>query len=208
MLTKRQIAEIVIIQKSGGMPGYSKIQPRDVYNVVDTMVSEMVGMEAEKAFKAGIPLDSNWVSTFPHNVIQYDDYNGLCYVKLPASRISLNGDRDIISVSWPQGEDQPFKMIAINSDWAWNLLEAGGYGGTITFRPDDGRLVFTNMPKPYTGKYVTIKMICGLDGYGEDDRLLLPDNFEAKLITLVSQWFENQSLHPAKNTNDTNVNTH
>jgi len=207
MLTKKQLADIVIIQASGGAPSETKIQRNDVYAVVDSMISEMVGIEAEKAFKMGVPIDSNWVSTFEHQVIQFNNYDQRCFVALPASRISLNGDRDIVSVTWAQGDDTPFDVINQNSEWAWKNLDAVGVMGSYLVKPDDSRLIFTNMPKRFAGQFVTLRYICGVDGYGEDDKLLLPDNFEARLINMVSQWFGRQQVAPAKGTNDVSLNT-
>lgn len=207
MLSKKQLADIVIIQASGGAPSENKIQRNDVYAVVDSMISEMVGVEAEKAFKMGVPIDSNWVSTFEHQVIQFNPYDARCFVELPASRISLNGDRDIVSVTWSQGDDEPFDIINQNSEWTWKNLDATGVMNTFMVKPDDDRLIFTNMPKRYAGQYVTLRYICGVDGYAPDEKLLLPDNFEARLINMVSNWFTKQQAMPSKGTNDVSLNT-
>lgn len=219
MLTKRQLAEIIILQKSGGRPGDPRIDKRDVYFAVDACLSELIGAEAQAQIdrKGNYTVDSNWVKRFEDNPIQWDEKMGRCFVDLPASRISLERDKDIVAVYWPQGADHPFVMEAQNSERAWNVLEAGYVGeNTWPFRPSDGQLVFRNMPKRYAGypekgtppATVIVEMIPGIDGYSEDEYLLVPDNFQARLIKMVSDWFQTQQALPVKNTNDNNQNTH
>jgi len=211
MLTKRQIAEVIIIQKSGGRPSSeNNIDQRDVYAVVDQIVAQMIATDIELQLrgKRNFSIDSTWTKTFPKVIIQYDKTLGCCYIDLPASRIAASGDRDICMVTWPQSLDHPFPMMAQSSQSAWSNLEAAFYGERVySYYPDGERLIFNKMPRRFKGQKLLVTMVAGIDGYGPDETLPIPEKFAQDVIERTANFFNVQIATRSKVTNDTNVNT-
>lgn len=211
MLTKRQIAETIILQKSGGRPSTeNNIDERDVFSVVDMLIAQMIATDLEMQLrtKGNFSIDSSWTRTFPSVVIQYDKSLGTCYIDLPASRIAISNDGDIRQVCWSQSPDAPFPMMAEASQSAWSQLEAVAYSdGTYPFYPDGDKLRFVKMPKRYKGKKLLVRMVAGVDGYEPDDVLPIPEKFAQDLIERTAAFFQVQISTRSKVTNDSNVNT-
>lgn len=208
MLTKRTIAETIIIQKNGGrLDAITSIDPRDVYNVVNQIGAEMIGKEAEDQLnrKGQYEIDSGLTTTFTDVRVLFDRRRAKCYFKFPSSRVSIEGDRDVRLVSFLQGDANPFTIEKAGSARAMNLLEIGQTReGDFPLTIEGERAYFRTMPKWYAGTPLLVVQIAGLDGVGEDEPLPIPDNMAAQLLERVALFFNVQLQTRAKQNNDGN----
>jgi hypothetical protein len=211
MLSKRQIAEKVIIRYSGGVPSSeNNIDVRDVYDVVDMCYAQLAAQEVAMQIrgKGDFTIDSVWSKGYTKTKIKYDSELAMCYCELPATRVHIEGDKDIRLVSWVQSQDHPFSMEDSSAMGSIQLLECGQVtDGAFPFFVDGQRLWFRNMPKVYIGKKLFVRMIPNVDGYKVDEPLPIPSIFAYQLMDMVGAWFGVQSTTLSKNTNDANVNT-
>lgn len=215
MLSKKEIAETIILQKNGGRPSSeNSIDYRDVYDVVDMMYAQLAAASVQNQIrgKGDFSIDSVWVKTFSSRqqapVILFDKITNMCYANLPATRVYIQGDKDIRLVSWLQSQDHPFPMEDSAAQEAMNQLECGVPStGTYPFFPDGQRLWFRTMPKRFKGKRILVRMIPGIDGYTPEEQLPIPSTFSMDLLNMVAQFFQVQISTLSKNVNDSNVNT-
>jgi len=208
MLTKRTIAETIIIQKNGGrLDTQSSIDARDVYNVVNQVGAEMIAKEAEAQLnrKGQYEIDSSLTTTFSDVRVLYDKARKKCYFRFPASRVSIEGDRDIRLVSFVQGDASPFTIEKAGSARAMNLLEVGqAQMGDFPLTIEGETAYFRTMPKWYRGSKLLVVMIAGIDGLGEDEPLTIPDNMAAQLLERVALFFNVQLQTRVKQSPDGN----
>ena len=209
MLTKKQIAEAIIIQKMGGNPSVtSPIDERDVFAMADMVCAELITQDIQLQLRQGngFTIDSDWIRQFTDIVIQYDSKLEETFVDLPASRISLNGDCDIQYVGWPAGGEK-FPQEEQSSQQAWSMLEGGNTGeNNFPYYPVGNRVYFRTLPKRYVGKKLMVRMVAGIDGYGPEDQLPIPTGFAAQLMERLGNMFQVQISTKAKNNNDSNSN--
>lgn len=67
MLTKRQIAEAIIIQKMGGNPSVTTpIDERDVFAMADMVCAEFITQDIQLQLRSSgsFEIDSDWVKQF------------------------------------------------------------------------------------------------------------------------------------------------
>jgi len=215
MLSKKEIADTIILQKNGGRPSSeNSIDYRDVYDVVDMMYAQLAATSVQNQIrgKGEFSIDSVWVKTFSNQqqapVILFDEITNMCYANLPATRVYIQGDEDIRLVSWLQSQDHPFPMEDSAAQEAMNELECGNAPiGTYPFYPDGQKLWFRTMPKRFKGKRILVRMIPGVDGYTPEEQLPIPSTFSMDLLNMVAQFFQVQITTLSKNVNDSNVNT-
>jgi hypothetical protein len=209
MLTKRQIAEAIIIQKMGGNPSVtSPIDERDVFAMADMVCAELITQDIQLQLRSSgsFEIDSDWVRQFTNVPVQYDKTLEQTYIDLPASRISLNGDVDLQYVGWQAGGVK-FPQETQSAQYSWSLLEAGNTGANnYAYYPIGNRVYFRTLPKRYVGKRLMVRMVAGIDGYGPDDALPVPSGFTAVLMERLGNMFQVQISTKAKNNNDSNSN--
>lgn len=206
MLTKRQIAEAIIIQKMGGNPSVTTpIDERDVFAMADMVCAELITQDIQLQLRnsGSFDIDSDWVRQFTGVPVQYDKTLEQTYVDLPASRISLNGDVDLQYIGWQAGGVK-FPQEQQSSQTAWSMLEAGSV--SYPYYPIGNRVYFRTLPKRFVGKKLMIRMVAGIDGYGPDDALPVPSGFAALLMERLGNMFQVQISTKAKNNNDSNSN--
>jgi hypothetical protein len=210
MLSKKEIAETIILQKNGGRPSSDNgIDYRDVYDVVDMIYAQLVAQAVNLQIrgKGDFTVDSVWAKTYTKSVVLYDKELDKCYINLPATRVYVEGDKDIRFVSWIQSQNVPFDMVDAASLQAQSLLESGTpQEGTYNFYPDGQKLWFDRMPKRYKGKRILVRMIPGVDGYDPEEKLPVPSTFAYQLLEQTAAFFQVQITTLSKNTNDSNVN--
>ena len=209
MLTKKQIAEAIIIQKMGGNPSItSPIDERDVYAMADMVCAELITQDVQLQLRQGksFDIDSDWVRQFTGVPVQYDSIIEQTFADLPASRISLDGDSDIQYVGWQAGNEK-FPQEQSSSQGAWSMLEGGNTGNnSYSYYPVGNRIYFRTLPKRYVGKKLMVRMVAGIDGYGATDQLPIPSGFAAQLMERLGNMFQVQISTKAKNNNDSNSN--
>jgi hypothetical protein len=210
MLSKKEIAETIILQKYGGRPSSDNgIDVRDVYDVVDMIYSQLVSQQVEQQIrgKGDFTVDSVWSKTFTNSIVLYDKTLDQCYINLPATRVYIQGDKDIRLISWTQSQNAPFDMIDSASLESQSLLESGvSRQGTYNFYVDGQRVIFPSMPKRYKGKKILVRMVAAIDGYAPDEKLPIPSSFSYTLLEMTAAYFQVQITTLSKNTNDSNVN--
>lgn len=208
MLTKRTIAETIIIQKNGGrLDAQTSIDARDVYNVVNQVGAEMIAKEAENQLnrRGQYEVDSSLTKTFTDVRVLYDKVRKKCYFEFPATRVAIEADRDIRLVSFAQGDASPFTIEKVGSGRAMNLLEIGqAQMGNFPLTIEGKYGYFRTMPKWYRGSKLLVNQIVGLDGLNEDDPLPIPANMAAQLLERVALFFNVQLQTRVKQSPDGN----
>jgi len=208
MLTKKTIYETIAIQKNGGrLDTQTSIDARDVYNVVNQVGAEMIAKEAENQLnrRGQYEVDSSLTTTFTDVRVLFDKRRAKCYFKFPATRVSIEGDRDIRLVTFVQGDASPFTIEKAGSAAAMNLLEIGQTRvGDFPLTIEGDRAYFRTMPKWYAGTPLMVIQIAGLDGVEEDAPLPIPANMAAQLLERVALAFNVQLQTRAKQNNDGN----
>jgi len=205
MLSKREIAETVILALGGGRArAGNHIDIRDVYNVIDMTGDELIATENDKA--EDYDIDSNWVRTYDNVLLRYDVRRGQIWAQLPYVRIGLKKDTDIRRVSWSQGTSN-WPVEQAGSAQAFSLLESGAYpSGTYPFTPEGDRLYFRTMPSSMRGEKILVSFVPAVSGYPEDEPLAMPEQHARKLLDSVLNFFKVQT-QPAKMINDSNPNS-
>lgn len=210
MLTKREIAETIILQKYGGRPSSDNgIDVRDVYDVIDMIYSQLVSQEVTMQIrgKGEFTVDSVWSKTFTNSIVLFDKVLDMCYINLPATRVYIEGDKDVRLISWTQSQNAPFDMIDSASLQVQDQLESGvAAEGTYNFYVDGQKVYFPRMPKRYKGKKLLVRMVAGIDGYAPDEKIPVPQPFAYTLLEMTAAFFQVQITTLSKNTNDSNVN--
>lgn len=209
MITKKQLAETIIIQKMGGNPSTtSPIQERDVFAMADMVCAELIAQDIQLQLRSsgGFDIDSDWVVQFENVPIAYDKKIEQTYINLPATRVSLVGDVDIQYVGWRAGGEK-FPQEQQSSHQAWSLLEAGvPTSNSYPYYIVGNKVYFRTLPKRYVGKKLMVRMVAGIDGYGPTDPLPVPTAFAAMLMERLGNMFQVQISTKAKNNNDSNSN--
>jgi hypothetical protein len=59
----------------------------------------------------------------------------------------------------------------------------------------------------FKNRRLTVKMICGIVGYGNDESLPIPDNRTAEILAMLDKMFDEQKTTKQKMSNDSNPNT-
>ena len=124
MLTKKKIAESIILRASGGhLSVTNPIDERDIYVTMDMVAAQLIAeeMRMQMREKGRNNIDAAWVRQYPKVEIMYDSVTAECYIELPASRINLEDDYDIQFIGWPQG-GQSWPQEGQGSKDAWRLL--------------------------------------------------------------------------------------
>lgn len=213
MLTKKQIVDLVIENKAGGIsPDYKKFHPSVIQRALDLALSQLIALEVKEQQRQGdFVLESAWVKTFEGQQspkIKYDKYRDMCYIILPARIISLSRNAGLREISWPQGITAPFRIIDAQAWSVFSNLEAGELPQGVYYAQMEGnRVYFPTMPRRFVNKRVTVKMICGSDGYGNDEALPIPDSRTAEILGMLDKMFDEQKITKQKMTNDSNPNT-
>lgn len=213
MLTKKQLVDLVIENKAGGIsPDYKKYHPRVIEKALDLALSQLIAIEVKEQQRLGdFVLESSYVKVFEGNKapkIKYDLFRDMCYILLPARIISLSRNIGLREISWPQGMTAPFRIIDASAYSVFSNLESGILPSGVFFAQMEGnRVYFPEMPRMYVGKRLIVKMICGSDGYGNDEALPIPDSKTALILQMLDQMFDEQKATRQKMVNDSNPNT-
>jgi hypothetical protein len=102
----------------------------------------------------------------------------------------------------------PFRIIDAQAFSVFSNLESGVMPQGVYFAQMEGnRVYFPTMPNMYVGKRLTIKMICGSDGYTNDEALPIPDARTAEILDMLDRMFDEQKQTKQKMINDSNPNT-
>ena len=208
MLTKKKIAESIILRASGGhLSVTNPIDERDIYVTMDMVAAQLIAeeMRMQMREKGRNNIDAAWVRQYPKVEIMYDSVTAECYIELPASRINLEDDYDIQFIGWPQG-GQSWPQESQGSQDSWRLLEGGFTGADYPYYLIGNQARFRTMPKRHKGKKVLVRMVGGIDGYGDEDVLPIPSIFAQRLLEETARTFMVQITTKAKYINDSNSN--
>lgn len=207
MVTKAQIADLIIAQKSGGDASVqNKIDRREVFALVDIVVGSLIDSEYQKALARGSYLiNGDWVSSYDDVPLWESKKKKMRYAKLPAKLISLPGDRGVRMVAPQEDQTSPFILIDGNSRAVFKNLEAGYMPGKKTCFIEGDRIYFPQIDVRCCG--VLIKMIAGTELLAEDAAIPIPAITTAMLFKEVSAILETQVRYKTKVVNDSNPNT-
>ena len=211
MLTKNEIADLVIEGLAGGAAPDSRKWHRGVLRkMVDTVLSEAIGkLISSKVSEGNYSVESTWIKAFEKVYIKYDSARGQCYVDFPARIISLEQNRGLREVRFPNESvaAEPFQIIDGLAQTALSQLECSILSDGNYFAAVEGdRIYFPNMSYLFSERkaYLRIKMICGSDGYSNSEPLPIPDELANTVVMKTIAAFEPQRRQPMKVTNDKN----
>lgn len=210
MITKRQFAELVIRNLSGGaISNRNKFDEREVFKYADMAISAMIAEEHKiKRSQASAYINGNYVTAFEVKV-KYDLSRKECYMDLPAEMISLANDNGLRMVSPIHDQESPYMIIANGMQSVFSKLEAGLNDPYIfDVYVQGGQIRIPRMSNFQKPKKLLVKMICSTSGLKPNDPLPIPANSEWELVTEVVKLYRNQGITPNKQSNDGNPNTH
>lgn len=208
MITKRQFAELVITELSGGdIIMRNKYDERDVFRMADMAIADMIAAEyASKRGAADAYINGNYIKAFENVEVKWNENRNKSYFELPAEMIALENDKGLRMVSFMDGEDQMFKIIANGSLQTWNTLQVSSSDGSFSVFVEGSNVFIPDMPKNYACKLL-VKMICSTSDLDPDELLRIPAQAELTLYERVLKLFGIQQQSRQKMGNDSNPNT-
>ena len=208
MITKRQFAELIITELSGGdITMRNKYDERDVFRMADMAISDMIAAEyAQKKKMADSYINGNYVKVFEKVKVKWNNNRKVSYFDLPAEMIALDNDKGLRQVSFMEGETEPFTIIANGSVSIWDSLQVASGNGSFDVYVEGATVIIPDMPKGYACKLL-VKMICSTSNLDSDELLRLPAQGELALYEKVLKLFGVQQKTPQKMSNNSNPNT-
>lgn len=206
MISKGKLAELILLQKSGGDPDpSSKFDIRDIEVCIDLAISEFMDRYMTENREA--ILNGDWVKSYKDVEVIFDCDREEAYIDLPASVISLHKDQGVRQISYMKGQSTSFTRQNPESQSVWDALEAGSLGVNEPFYLEGNKVYFPQMGQDKEGAKLLVKVIAGADGYSMDDPMPLPTNYHMTVIQSAAAFYDNQRMIPNKMNNDHNPNT-
>lgn len=206
MITKKQLADLVIINLSGGMQiDKLKYDEREMYQYISMGVSAIINAEAKNG-KPGA--DGSWIKGYPDVPVKWDDSRKTCYFDLPCPIINVDGDLGLYMVSPMQDETTQHVIGKKGSFAVFNNLEAAYLGPNVFECYVEGdRVIFPTMPESYVDNPLLVTLIPDPTGLADNDPINVPGTMTDKLIDLIIAISKGQVTYRNKTVNDQNANT-
>ena len=204
MITKGKMADLVILQLSGGDPERKKaILKQDVYAWLDNAIAGILNKDLRsKTGPNSIP--SVMVKTFREKKMFIDKSRDMVFVKLRTMPITLDHDRGLIDI-WPdKGSQKPLSIQPAGSDKVFVALGTGGLTDRYSAELEGNKLYLVDWPKTDCCP-VNIRMVPTTEHLADDDPLPLPAGYQEEILRMASQWFGVQAEVPNDQTNNSDV---
>jgi hypothetical protein len=214
MYSKNQLADLVIEGLAGGAAPDGRKWHRNAVRVrMDGILSEAVAKIVRRDLSEGnYTIESTWVKPFDKVYIKWDSGRKQCYVTFPARIIALDSNRGLREVQWRDSStaQESFRIIDGLAQNVFSNLESGVLPDGVFFAAVEGdRIYFPGMTYLYPERKaaVRIKMICGSDGFDNNEPLPIPDELANTIIDTALRSFDPQRRQFIKVTNDKNPGT-
>lgn len=209
MKSKNELADLVIEGLAGGIsPDSHKFHRRVIIGYIDMALSGLVGKIVKSQESQGdFSIDPAWIKAFNKVKIKFDGDRQLCYSDLPATLIALNKSKGLREVRWmdESSSPEPFRLVdpmapSVLSNLECSELPTGVYHATL----EGERVYYPDMPANFAqmNAKVRMKMICGSDGFKNDEKLPIPDDLTDSLIERTMQLLMGFRNSKPKMTND------
>lgn len=206
MITKRNVADIIRSDMSGGMPSDdSKFRRPMIYKRTELVLNTLMMIYFIEGKKEGDRnVDGVFVVPFPEVDVKYDATRDEKYSDLPGRIVSLPGGRGIKNVTLPQEKGTPFIAMANGQAEMMSQLEAGNLGGKKSYYPEQNRIYYKNVGDEITK--VFIRMLVSVEDLQPDEPIPIPAAYEDKLIEMVKERMMLKKDTPEDKYNDNNPN--
>lgn len=208
MITKEELADLVIINLSGGMQIDSiKYDKRDFYKYIDMAVSSLINAELKSKGRAWAA-DGSWIKTYDDVRIEWNDNRQVCFFNLPSPIVNIEGDLGLYSISPIEDETTQY-IIGVKGSFAvFSNLEAAYLGdGVYECYLEGDRVIFPNMPESKTGMYLLVSVIPDSSGLADNDPINVPGTMMDRLVDLIIALSKGQVTYRNKGINDQNADT-
>jgi len=162
-MSRKQLAELIMRSLSGGTPNRDKYDIREIYIYLDIVINQVMSQEINAALNSGNynGIDSDWVRQFFNVPIKWNSSLDMCYIKLPASRLSLPNDYDIRQISWmqDQGNTSVFSIMGHAAYAVISQLECINTGDSMNCYIQDNIIYMPDSTQGLEGGKVLVKMI-------------------------------------------------
>lgn len=187
MLTKRNIADIIIDDLAGGdQPDDGKFHKQSIYKRIELALNSLMYRSfIEHRNENSYDIDGSFIVPFPNVEVQNDTVRDEKFCDLPQRFVSLPGGRGIRGITTTQEKGIPFIYMANQQREIMSNLEAGGLGGKTSYYIEQNKVFFTNLSNDITN--VFIRMIVSIDDLGEDEVIPIPAQYEEGLIEAVRE---------------------
>ena len=206
-ITKRQLADLVRDDMSGGRPGdVTKFRYLTIYKKIELARNELIMRNFyEHRNENSYDINGDFITSFCPVEIEFDEKRCEYYSDLPAKVISLPDNRGIRQVSEIKGQKTPFIKMVNGAVGTFGCLEAGGLGGATGYYPEGDRIYYVN--KPDSIDEVLMKLVASVDDLDEDENLPIPAEYEKILYDTVKQMMLEKLQIPEDKINDSNNQT-
>lgn len=208
MITKKQLADLAIINLSGGMPIDSIKYSRDeMYLYVGLGVNAMINRELASKGRAWAA-NGSWIKPFPDVLIQWDENRQVCFFDLPASIVDIEDDLGLYSIC-PMEDESTQHVIGKKGSFAvFSQLEATYLGpGVFECYLEGSRVIFPVMPENYVDTPLLVSLIPDASGMDANDPINCPGILQDKLVELIADMARGQVSFKNKQINDQNADT-
>lgn len=208
MITKRQFAELIITDLSGGdISMRNKYDERDVFIKADQVIASLIAAEySQKRMAADSYINGNYVKSFENVKIKWNSARKETYFDLPAEMIALDNDKGLRQVSFMEGQTAPMNIIGNGAFSTYSILGTDQGDGTFSIYVEGSQVFIPRMPKGY-GCKLLVKMICSTSTLDPDELLRVPAQMEERLYDMVMAKFGVIMKANQKKSNDSNPNT-
>lgn len=205
MITKEKIASWVIRAFSGGgVTSFRKIDPRSVYEVIETVRNLMM----EEFIAENGYLDGEYITQFPNIDVLNDTTTSQQYSILPSRLISLSNFDGVHQVSPMKNQKESFIKLQNGSQAVYSNLEAGKLAGKTGYYIErvkigtDKSIRIYYQCLPFAYNKVLIKMVASTYNFDEDEQLPIPAAHEQELMDRVMKAISIQLGIPIDTKND------
>jgi len=117
------------------------------------------------------------------------------YITIPSSYLELPHQMGINHVSFMDGQDSPFLIIATSQSALFSGLKSEGMGGLQKARPEGNRMYFDDMAKTdiivnNNNRGILLKITVGLDTVDVDEQLNISPSVTAEIVDAVVNLYQ------------------
>lgn len=208
MISKEQLADLVITNLSGGMQIDSvKFDNREFYQYISMGVSALINAEL-KPSKGTFIADGSWIKAYPDVPIKWDDSRKVCYFDLPCPIINIESDMGLYAVCPMEDESTQHIITKKGALSVFKNLEAA-YAGPYRFKcyVEGDRVIYPEMPETYVDNVLLVTLIPDPTGLADNDPINVPGTMIDRLVDLIIALSKGQVTFRNKTANDQNPNT-
>lgn len=207
MITKQELADLCIINLSGGAPNsMQKYDRREFYKYIDMAVTSLINAEIKSRKKPGA--DGAWIKSYEDVVVKWDNNRKKCFFDLPCPVINIPNDEGLYSIS-PLVDESTQHVITKKGQFAvFKELDAADVGfGIYACYLEGNKVYYPDMPSTMIDCPLMVTLIPDPSGLKPNDPINVPGTLEKTMIDLILDLSKGQVTYHNKKSNDQNPNT-